>query len=114
LIAPSWTGENNFWVCVLAGAQNGCLYGNVTAELNEHSEKVRRRLAEIFSEIRKAVAECLKAAAKAGELPPKFKRDEVAEFILSSMQGAMLLGRSQRNLAPLRHFEDILFSKVLR
>jgi hypothetical protein len=48
LIAPSWTGENNFWVCVLAGAQNGCLYGNVTAELNEHSEKVRRRLAEIF------------------------------------------------------------------
>ena len=56
----------------------------------------------------------VEAAAKAGELPPKFKRDEVAEFILSSMQGAMLLGRSQRNLAPLRHFEDILFSKVLR
>jgi TetR/AcrR family transcriptional regulator, transcriptional repressor for nem operon len=98
----------------IAGAQNGCLYGNVTAELNEHSEKVRRRLGEIYSEIRKAVAECLKAAVKAGELPPKFKCDEVAEFILSSMQGAMLLGRSQRSLAPLRHFKDILFSKVLR
>jgi TetR/AcrR family transcriptional repressor of nem operon len=98
----------------IAGAENGCLYGNVTAELNEHSENVRHRLADIFSEIRKAVAECLKAAVKAGELPPKFKCHEVAEFVVSSMQGAMLLGRSQRNLAPLRYFKEILFSKVLR
>jgi TetR/AcrR family transcriptional repressor of nem operon len=98
----------------IAGAENGCLYGNVTAELNEHSENVRRRLAEIFSEIRKAVAECLKSAVKAGELPPKFKCQEVAEFVVSSMQGAMLLGRSQRSLVPLRHFKEILFSKVLR
>jgi TetR/AcrR family transcriptional regulator, transcriptional repressor for nem operon len=98
----------------IAGAENGCLYGNVSAELNEHSENVRARLSEIFSDIRKALAECLKAAVKAGELPPKFKCGEVAEFILSSMQGAMLLGRSHRNLAPLRHFKEILFSKVLR
>src|SRR5271154_4113397 len=98
----------------IAGAENGCLYGNVTAELNEHSEEVRRRLAEIFSEIRKAVAECLKSAVKAGELPPKFKYQEVADFVVSSMQGAMLLGRSQRSLVPLRHFKEILFSKVLR
>jgi TetR/AcrR family transcriptional repressor of nem operon len=82
--------------------------------LHEHSENVRRRLAEIFSEIRKAVAKCLKAAVKEGELPPKFQCNEVAEFVVSSMQGAMLLGRSQRNLASLRHFKDILFSKVLR
>jgi TetR/AcrR family transcriptional repressor of nem operon len=98
----------------IAGAENGCLYGNVSAELNEHSENVRARLAEIFSDIGKALTECLKAAVKAGELPPKFKCNEVAEFILSSMQGAMLLGRSHRNLASLRHFKDILFSKVLR
>jgi TetR/AcrR family transcriptional regulator, transcriptional repressor for nem operon len=98
----------------IAGAQNGCLYGNVTAELNEHSENVRRRLAEIFLEIQKAVAECLKAAVKEGQLPPKFKCNETAEFVVSSMQGAMLLGRSQRNLTPLRHFKEVLFSKVLR
>jgi TetR/AcrR family transcriptional regulator, transcriptional repressor for nem operon len=98
----------------IAGAENGCLYGNVTAELNEHSEEVRRRLGKIFTEIRSAVAECLKAAVKYGDLPPKFKCDEVAEFIVSSMQGAMLLGRGQRNMTPLKHFKDILFSSVLR
>jgi TetR/AcrR family transcriptional repressor of nem operon len=98
----------------IAGAENGCLYGNVTAELNEHGEKVRARLAGIFSEIRRAVAECLKAAVKEGQLPARFKCNEVAEFVVSSMQGAMLLGRSQRNLDPLRHFKEILFSKVLR
>jgi TetR/AcrR family transcriptional regulator, transcriptional repressor for nem operon len=98
----------------IAGSENGCLYGNVTAELNEHSEEVRSRLGEIFTEIRKAIAECLKAAVKAGDLPPQFKCAEVAEFIVSSMQGAMLLGRGQRNMTPLKHFKNILFSSVLR
>jgi TetR/AcrR family transcriptional repressor of nem operon len=98
----------------MAGAENGCLYGNVTAELNEHSEKVRRSLAKIFAELREAVAYCLNAAIKTGDLPKKVKCADVADFVVSSMQGAMLLGRSQRNLAPLKHFKEILFSKVLR
>lgn len=98
----------------VVGAENGCLYGNVTAELNEHSENVRRRIGEMFGEVREAIAYCLKAAVKAGDLPKTTKCADVADFILSSMQGAMLLGRGQRNLTSLRHFKDILFSKVLR
>jgi TetR/AcrR family transcriptional repressor of nem operon len=98
----------------MAGAENGCLYGNVTAELNEHSENVRRSLAKIFAELRESVTYCLKAAIKAGDLPKKVKCADVADFVVSSMQGAMLLGRSQRNLAPLKHFKEILFTKVLR
>ena len=98
----------------VVGAENGCLYGNVTAELNEHSENVRRRIGEMFGEVREAIAYCLKAAVKAGDLPKTTKCDDIADFILSSMQGAILLGRGQRNLTSLRHFKDILFSKVLR
>ncbi len=96
------------------GKENGCLYGNFTAETAGHSENVRRRLVEIFDEIRAAITYCLKAAVKAGELPKGFKCAEVADFILSSMQGAMLLGRGQRSTAPLAHFRNVLFSQVLR
>ena len=92
------------------GKENGCLYGNFTAETNSHSENVRRRLVEIFEEVRNSIAYCLKA----GELPKTFKCAEVADFILSSMQGAMLLGRGQRSTAPLAHFRNVLFSQVLR
>jgi TetR/AcrR family transcriptional repressor of nem operon len=96
------------------GEENGCLYGNFTAESREHSENVRRRLVDIFDEIRSSLAYCLKAGVKAGELPKGFKCAEVADVILSSMQGAMLLGRGQRSTAPLAHFRNVLFSQVLR
>jgi TetR/AcrR family transcriptional regulator, transcriptional repressor for nem operon len=96
------------------GKENGCLYGNFTAETSTHSENVRRRLIEIFDEIRNSISHCLKAAVKTGDLPKDLKCAEVADFILSSMQGAMLLGRGQRSTAPLAHFRNVLFSQVLR
>ncbi len=75
---------------------------------------IRRRLVEIFAEIQDAIAYCLKAAVKAGELSPKFKKDEIAAFIVSSLQGANLLAKAQRSPAPVDRFKKILFSTVLR
>jgi TetR/AcrR family transcriptional regulator, transcriptional repressor for nem operon len=97
-----------------AQMRNGCLFGNFTAEACEHSEVIRHRLVEIFSEIQDAVAYCLKSAVKAGELPRKFKCDETAGFIVSSLQGANLLAKAQRSPAPVDRFKKILFSAVLR
>ena len=94
--------------------RNGCLFGNFTAEASDHSELIRLRLVEVFAEVQAAFASCLKAAVKAGELPSKFKCDEVAGFIVSSLQGANLLAKAQRSPAPVERFQRILFSKVLR
>ena len=96
------------------GMRNGCLFGNFTAEASDHSEVIRRRLVEIFAEVQDSVAYCLKAAAQAGELPPSFECDEVAGFVVSSLQGANLLAKAQRSPAPVERFERILFSMVLR
>ncbi len=94
--------------------RNGCVFGNFTAEASDHSEAIRHRLMEIFSEVQGSIAYCLKAAVKAKELPPKFKCDEVAGFILSSLQGAYLLAKAQRSPIPVDRFKKILFSTVLR
>jgi TetR/AcrR family transcriptional regulator, transcriptional repressor for nem operon len=94
--------------------RNGCLFGNFTAEACEHSEVIRHRLVEIFSEIQDSVAYCLRAAVKAGELPRKFKCEEMAGFIVSSLQGANLLAKAQRSPVPVDRFKKILFSAVLR
>src|SRR6202167_5391543 len=53
--------------------KNGCLVGNFAAEASDHSELIRRRVSEIYTEIREAVAYCLKAAVKGGERPKNFK-----------------------------------------
>src|SRR6202046_4171915 len=71
-------------------AKNGCLVGNFAAEASDHSEVIRGRVSEIYTEIREAVAYCLKAAVKAGELDKGFKTGEVADFIVTGLQGAWL------------------------
>ena len=96
------------------GMRNGCLFGNFSAEASDHSEIIRQRLVEIFAEVRDAVAYCLKAAVKAGELPADFDCDDVAGFVVSSLQGANLVAKAERSPAPVERFKRILFENVLR
>jgi TetR/AcrR family transcriptional repressor of nem operon len=94
--------------------RNGCLFGNFTAEASDHSELIRNRLVEIYAEVQDAITYCLKAAIKAGELPADFQCDDVAGFIVSSLQGANLLAKAQRNPLPVDRLKRVLFSTVLR
>jgi TetR/AcrR family transcriptional repressor of nem operon len=93
--------------------KNGCLVGNFAAEASDHSEIIRKRISEIYSELREAVAYCLKAAVKAGELPKNLKISEVANFIVTGLQGAWLVSKVERDLAVAENFKKILFSTVL-
>src|ERR1700690_86000 len=86
------------------GMRNGCLFGNFTAEASDHSEAIRQRLVDIFAEGQDSIAYCLRAAVAAGELPPHFDCDEVAGFVVSSLQGATLLAKAQRSPAPVERF----------
>jgi TetR/AcrR family transcriptional repressor of nem operon len=40
--------------------------------------------------------------------------DETAGFVVSSLQGAILIAKAERSPAPLERFKTILFSRVLR
>ena len=68
--------------------KNGCLFGNFTAEANDCGEPIRLRVVEAFAEVQAAIAYCLRAAVKAGEIAPSTDCDEVAAFIVASLQGA--------------------------
>ncbi|MFZ6644581.1 TetR family transcriptional regulator C-terminal domain-containing protein [Undibacterium sp. TJN25] len=92
--------------------RNGCLYGNFTAEASDHSEPIRKRLIEIFAEVRSALTYCLQAAVKAGELPTDFDCEEIAGFILSSLQGANLMAKGHRDAEPVDRFKRVLFSQI--
>ena len=96
------------------GMRNGCLFGNFTAEASDASEAIRLRLVEVFAEVQAALAYCLRAAVKAGEVAPGLDCDETAAFIVASLQGANLLAKAQRSPVPVERFKEILFSTVLR
>jgi TetR/AcrR family transcriptional repressor of nem operon len=92
----------------------GCLYGNFTAESTENSELIRNRLVEIYAWLTDTITECLEQAIKVDELPGGFHTREVALFIISSIQGAMLLAKAQRNTAALKGLRRILADSILR
>jgi len=94
--------------------RNGCLFGNFAAETSDHNEVIRQKLMEIFGETQAAVTYCLRAAVTAGELPPNFAAEEVAGFVVSSLQGAILLSKTLRSPLPALRFKQILFSTILR
>jgi TetR/AcrR family transcriptional repressor of nem operon len=93
--------------------KNGCLVGNFAAEASDHSEIIRRRISEIYVELREATAYCLKAAVKAGELPKNLKINDVADFIVTGLQGAWLVSKVERDLTFAENFKKTLFSTVL-
>jgi TetR/AcrR family transcriptional regulator, transcriptional repressor for nem operon len=97
----------------LIGWQNGCLVGNFSAEATDHSEMIRKRLVEIYEEVSQAIAYCLRAAVKIGELPRKTECDELGGFLVASLQGAILQAKAERSAVPLKRFKHLVFSTLL-
>jgi TetR/AcrR family transcriptional repressor of nem operon len=95
------------------GMRNGCLYGNFTAEASDNSEAIRTRVVEIFGETRAALAYCLRRAVAAGEITRLIDCEDIAAFIVSSLQGAILLAKAHRSPEPVERFKRILFAMVL-
>jgi TetR/AcrR family transcriptional repressor of nem operon len=93
--------------------RRGCLYGNLSAEASEQSEALRGRVARVFAENQASVVYCLEAAIDAGELAPNTDAQELAGFIVSSLQGAILVAKAQRSPVPVERFERVLFQHLL-
>jgi TetR/AcrR family transcriptional repressor of nem operon len=108
------------WIAAVAFAvehkdlKAGCMFGNFSAESTSCDGVIRHRLADILTEMQSKISACLRAAVEAEELPRRFAVEQTAGFILSSLQGAILLSKAHRNIAPIEQFEQILFEKVLR
>jgi TetR/AcrR family transcriptional regulator, transcriptional repressor for nem operon len=94
--------------------RRGCLYGNLTAEASEQSDLIRARVASVYVENQESLAYCLRAAVAAGELPSHTRVDDLAGFIVSSLQGAILVAKAQRSPAPIERFVRVLFSVNLK
>jgi TetR/AcrR family transcriptional repressor of nem operon len=94
--------------------RSGCLIGNFSIEASEQSELIRQRLSEMFKDINESIVYCLKAAVDAGELSASTDVREVANFIYSSWQGAILQSKVELSIKPLERFKKVLFSQILR
>lgn len=94
--------------------RKGCLIGNLSQELSDHSEAFRIKLGEIFHRWEDRYAECLQLALDQGEIAPILPIRDSAELWLTGWQGAMLRAKTSRTSAPLRTFLAVMFRHILR
>ena len=97
-----------------ADFRNGCLIGNFSAEVGAHSDTIHAKLAEMYEEIHESVVYCLKAAVKSGDLTATVDCTELAHFLYSSLQGAILQAKVERSAIPMKRFIKLAFSRILR
>jgi len=74
----------------------GCPIGSLALELHEPDPAVRERLAKNFDAWIEAVAECLLQAKS--RLPADLNRRELAQFVLTTMEGGVMQARTFRDI----------------
>jgi TetR/AcrR family transcriptional repressor of nem operon len=92
----------------------GCLIGDFSLEAAPQSEMLRARLAAIFAEWRALFAACIAEGQAAGEIESTFAPEELADFLLSSWEGAILRMKVERDAGPLERFKRIAFATVFK
>ncbi|MBT8485169.1 MAG: TetR/AcrR family transcriptional regulator [Phycisphaerales bacterium] len=76
---------------------HGCPIGNLAIELAESHPGIRPLLAANFDNWMDAVAECFQAAS--ARLPDEVDPRSLAVFVLTTMEGAVMLARTHRDFA---------------
>lgn len=94
--------------------KHGCLIGNFSLEAVDHSELLRQRLMDIFLRWRAPFAACIAEGQSRGEITTAFSADDLADFLLSSWQGAILRTKVERSAAPLERFKAIVFATLFQ
>jgi len=95
------------------GFMRGCLMGNLSGEVADHSETIRNRLARHFDTWGKVLADCIAEAQASGSITSATPAPLLARFVLDSWEGALLRMRADRSDQPLEDFRTVIFGSVL-
>jgi AcrR family transcriptional regulator len=127
LLEPAWRGVEDpiekIWklmdgyrdALVQTECTYGCPIGSLALELHEPDPAVRERLAKNFSNWTDAIEECLDDAGD--RVPRGTDKRALAEFVLTTMEGGVMLARSYRDIGYFDRAIDQLkahFNRLLR
>lgn len=95
------------------GYLRGCLMGNLSLEVADHSVVIRERLATHFKTWAALFENCIAQAQATAAIGTRLPAPLLAQFILNSWEGALLRMRAEQSDAPLYEFKEVVFRSVL-
>jgi TetR/AcrR family transcriptional repressor of nem operon len=77
----------------------GCALGNLASELSDVHEGFRARLSVVFSAWRERLTGALEDAQAVGSVRPECRPEAVAQFLVASLEGAILMSKLSKDIA---------------
>lgn len=95
------------------GYARGCMLGNFSLEVADHSPVIRDRLSAHFRTWGGLLEGCIEEAQKTGAIRNGLPAALLAQFLLNSWEGALLRMRAEKSDAPLNQFVEVVFESLL-
>ncbi|MGV2831862.1 TetR family transcriptional regulator C-terminal domain-containing protein [Myxosarcina sp. GI1(2024)] len=95
-------------------AREGCLIGNLGAELGDSSEPCRQAMSESLQLIQQRFVRILTKAQKQGTVRNDLAAEELASILLNAYEGALLRMQIEQSVEPLRQFTKVMVDDFLR
>lgn len=94
--------------------QRGCLIGDLSAEAPGSSELIRQQLKSLYGTWRQPFADCIAELQQQGEISNDFSPEQLADFLLSSWEGAILRAKVEQSAEPLLVAKEIIMHTILK
>lgn len=96
-----------------AGYVRGCLLGNLSLEVADHSDAIRSSLTTHFRTWSRLFETCIAEAQMTGAIANRLPASLLAQFLLNSWEGALLRMRADKSDVPLKDFTEVVFGSLL-
>ena len=94
--------------------KGGCPIGNLSLEMGDRNPEFRKKLNQVFADMKRNLAERLRRAREQGEISESVDVEESADFILSSWEGALMQMKVSKSTEPHRLFDRMIFKRLLQ
>ena len=86
----------------------GCPIGNLSLELADTNEELRKRLQAAVEGFIARIEACLKEARSSGQFPIELSTEDTARFIFHGLEGAIMHMKVVKSTEPIRTFRRYL------
>ncbi|KST68987.1 TetR/AcrR family transcriptional regulator [Mastigocoleus testarum] len=96
------------------GVREGCLIGNLGAELGDSSELCRQAMVESAEFMQQRFVQVLQAAQEQGTVRNDLATEELAGILFNAYEGALLRMQIEKSVEPLQQFTQLMLNNFLR
>jgi len=94
--------------------KEGCLIGNLAAEISDSSKINRETMSKCMNEWRDILMVILNRAQEQGKIRDDIQANELADFLLNSLEGAILRMKIETSSRSLRQFKEMFLNHVMK